>query len=374
MDGMLLKRMLRRPWMLLVSFAVSGTLCLLLCLLIGYRDRQQAHLDEIRNSYEIKAVVTDLRGTKSDNLCLSRRYTDFLLDTENGIGAYVRDLCLTKTFMELSGSGYAAVVGVSDERCMDATDRRIGGDWFSEVKDFYNSEEMICLVPSSDYSRHAGQEITLLLQDGYAMDKDRIETYTFRVVGWFKGGAHAVYIPYRTSQTIAAHLAEAPSTDKASFTVKDNAKLDEMLEIAYKRFRKVDPSRTDYDFALTVYDKQYRATIASMEQNLRRTSLLLPLIGLLGLGAGFLLGLLGTRGEVRIYALMRTLGMNGFGLFCSVMIEQLFAPLLAAAVIGFVFKRPLPTLIFFGCHLVGCALAVLRPVSVSPTRLLREQE
>ena len=376
MDGMLLKRMLRRPWLLLVSFLVSGALCLLLCLLVSYRDRQQTHLDEIRQSYEIKAIVTDLRGTKSDNLKLSRRYTDFLQDTENGIGAYVRDLCLTKTFFEMSDSGYSAVIGVSNECCADAMNRRIGGDWEAEVDDFFNSEDMICLVPASDYNRLAGQEISLGLKDMYALEsnQDRIWTYTFRVVGWFNGTARAVYIPYKTSQSIAAHLAEAPSTDKASFTVKDNAKIDEMLEIAYQMFRKVDPSKTNYDFSLTVYDKQYKATVASMEQNIRRTSYLLPLIGLLGLGAGFLLGLLGTRGEVRTYALMRTLGKSGASLFFSVLAEQLLAPFAAALIVGAALLRPIPAMLFFGCHLVGCVLAVLRPVTAPPTRLLHDQD
>ena len=206
------------------------------------------------------------------------------------------------------------------------------------------------------------------------MDKERVETYTFRVVGWYKGSGFAVDIPYLTSQSIAAHIAEAPSTDSASFTVKDNAKLDEMLEIAYKRFRKVDPSQTDYDFALTVYDKQYKATLASMEQNIRRISMLLPLIALLGLGAGFLMGLLGTRGEVRTYALMRTLGMSGGALFCTVLIEQLLLPLLATALVGVILHRPLPALIFFGCHFAGCVLAVLRPAMAPPTRLLHDQD
>ncbi|MBR4907267.1 MAG: hypothetical protein IKZ44_10520 [Clostridia bacterium] len=373
MDGMILKRMLRRPWLLLVSFLVSGALCLLLCLLIGYRDRQAEHLENVRNSYEIRAVVTDLRGTKSDKLFLSRRYTDFLRDEENGLGAYIKDLCLTKSFPASSPIGNGKATGVTGERCAEAMDTKMGGAWFSEVENFFESEERICLVPASVYDDYAGQTLIFNLTDEYALEGGSSD-YPLRVVGWYKGDGINIYIPFPTSQTIAGHLAEAPSVDTASFIVKDNARVDEMLEIAYKKFRRVDPSSMETDFALTVYDKQYKATIASMEQNLRRTSLLLPLIALLGLGAGFLLGLLGTRGEVRTYALMRTLGMNGFGLFCSVMIEQLLAPLLAAAVVGLVFKRPAPTLIFFGCHLVGCALAVLRPVSVSPTRLLRDQE
>ncbi len=374
MDGYWIKRMLRRPWLSLVSFIVCGALCLLLCLLIAYRDSQAAYLAEVRKSYEIKAIVTDLRGTKSDDLHLSRRYTDFLRDPEKGLGAYVRDLCLTKSFSAVSEIGFFRVTGISNERCTEATDPQSGGAWYSEVENFFDSEEQICLVPASKYDRFAGQEIALALQDAYSMDKEKIGTYTFRVVGWYKGGGYTVDIPYPTSQNIAAHLAEAPSTDSASFTVRDNAQIDTLLEIAYQKFRKVDPSSPSYDFALTVYDKQYRATIASMEQNVRRISMLLPLIALLGLGAGFLLGLLGTRGEVRTHALMRTLGMSGLTLFFSVLFEQLILPLLASALVGAILRRPIPALLFFGCHVLGCILAVLRPVTAPPTRLLHDQD
>ena len=98
MDGTLLKRLLRRPWLSLTGFLISGALCLLLCLLVVHLDRQEAHLEEIRGSYEIRVVVSDLRGTKTDRLFLSHRYTDFLKDEQNGLGAYISNLLLTKSF------------------------------------------------------------------------------------------------------------------------------------------------------------------------------------------------------------------------------------------------------------------------------------
>ena len=94
----------------------------------------------------------------------------------------------------------------------------------------------------------------------------------------------------------------------------------------------------------------------------------------MGLSVGFLLGVLGTRRETRTYALMRTLGVSGFGLFCSVLIEQMLMPVLAALLVGLVLMRPLPALIFIICYLVGCIFAVIRPVTGSPTKLFREHE
>ena len=48
MDGMVFKRLRRRPWLSLVGLFTCGALCLLLCLLTAYRDRQIAQLAEVR--------------------------------------------------------------------------------------------------------------------------------------------------------------------------------------------------------------------------------------------------------------------------------------------------------------------------------------
>ena len=374
MDGTLIKRLLRRPWLSLTGFLISGALCLLLCLLVVHLDRQEAHLEEIRGSYEIRAVVSDLRGTKTDRLFLSHRYTDFLEDEQNGLGAFIRDLLLTKSFELRATFGVGNAIGVSSERCANPLDPKAGGAWYAEVEDFFKSSERICLVSEVNYQTMAGQELMVNLKDSYAIEGGSGD-FPFTVVGWYKGEGADIYIPYPASQYIAGHLAEAASSDSASFTVKDNTKVDEMLAVASKVFEQVDPSaKQDGSFALTVHDRQYKATIATMEQNIRRTAYLFPLLAMVGLSVGFLLGVLGTRREIRTYALMRTLGVSGFGLFCSVLLEQMFMPVLAALIIGAVLMRPLPALIFLACYLVGCIFAVIRPVTGSPTKLFRDQE
>ena len=375
MDGTLLKRLLRRPWLSLTGFLISGALCLLLCLLVVHLNRQEAHLEEIRGNYEIRVVVSDLRGTKTDRLFLSSRYTDFLKDEQNGLGAFIRDLLLTKSFDLRATFGEGKAIGVSSELCASALNPKAGGAWYAEVEDFFESTERICLVSEVNYETYAGQELMVNLKDSYSTEGDGSGDVPFTVVGWYKGEGSDIYIPYPTSQYIAGHLAEAASTDSVVFTVKDNTKIDEMLAAAADIFEQVDPSSTQTgSFALNVHDRQYRATIAAMEQNIRRTAYLFPLLALLGLSVGFLLGVLGTRRETRTYALMRTLGVSGFGLFFSVLIEQMFMPVLAALLVGLVLLQPLPALIFLLCYLVGCIFAVIRPVTGSPTKLFREHE
>ena len=374
MDGTLLKRLLRRPWLTLTGFLISGSLCLLLCLLVVHLDRQEAHLEEIRGSYEIRVVVSDLRGTKTDGLFLSRQYTDFLKDEQNGLGMFIRDLLLTKSFDLRATFGVGKAIGVSSELCDSKLNPKAGGAWYAEVEDFFESSERICLVSEVYYEKCAGQELMVNLKDSYAFENGAGD-FPFTVVGWYKGDGSDIYMPYPTSQNIAGHLAEATSTDSASVTVRDNTKIDEMLAVASGMFEQVDPSSTKTaSYALTVHDRQYKATIAAMEQNIHRTAYLFPLLALMGLSVGFLLGVLGTRRETRTYALMRTLGVSGLGLFCSVLIEQMFMPVLAALIVGLILMRPMPALIFLGCYLFGCIFAVIRPVTGSPTKLFREHE
>ncbi len=374
MEGTMIKRLIRRPWLSLTGFLVGGALCLLLCMLTLHIDREQAHLADVRNSYEIRAVVSDVRGTKTDRLFMSYRYTNFLKDEINGLGAYVRDLQLTKSFDMSAPFGTGMAIGVTNERCADALNPKAGGAWYAETEGFFESSERICLVSEVYYEAYAEQEVSLVLTDGYAMGEGKGE-YPFKVAGWYKGEGTNVFLPYPTSQSIAGQLAEAPSSDSACFIVKDNDRIDEMLAVAGTMFQKVDPGEGQgRAFALTVHDRQFKATIASMEQNIRRTSYLFPLIALMTLCVGFTLGILGTRRELKTYALMRSLGVGRFRLFASVLAEQMLMPLLAAGVTAAVLGRPLPALLFAACHFVGCVFAVLRPVAVSPTKLFREQE
>ncbi|MBQ6235585.1 MAG: hypothetical protein IJK54_06665, partial [Clostridia bacterium] len=111
-----------------------------------------------------------------------------------------------------------------------------------------------------------------------------------------------------------------------------------------------------------------------LHQNIERTGYLIPIMLALALAAGFLMGFIATRNESNTYALMRSVGMTKRKLLCAALLEQLLLPLLACAVMGVVFRAPLGALAVFLLYALGCTAAVLRAVSVSPTKLLREQE
>ncbi|MBO4915928.1 MAG: hypothetical protein J5449_12080, partial [Oscillospiraceae bacterium] len=185
-----------------------------------------------------------------------------------------------------------------------------------------------------------------------------------------------LYMPYAASQQLARRLSGFETTDSASFLVADNAHVEELIKAAEPMLSEVDPTEAAPKgrFGFTVYDEQYRATLAAMEQNIKRLTYLLPLITLLSLGAGFLVGFLATRGEARTYALMRSIGVTRSQLFFGVLAEQIILPLFAALVVGAVMRRPISAVVFLICHAIGCSLAIARSVRVAPNAILREQE
>lgn len=372
--------MIRRPWLSLLGLLISALLCVLLCTLSGYLDGEKARLSDVRNSYDILCVVSDIRGTKTDGLGMSHIYSDFLLDKENGIGAFVRDARLTKVFSYRLDGGAGQMIGVSGETSAEVLDSRLGGEFETDEEGFFLSEEYLCLMPQNLYPQYAGQTVTVEVTDTAGASPLNPNGGTgkveFRVAGWYRGTGTEIYIPYPASQRLGFLLAGLSTTDSAAFLLADNSRLDELSAAAQPMLMPVNPGEAAPKglYALTIHDEQYHATLTAMEQNIRRLQYLLPLIALLSLGAGFLVGVLATRGEARTYALMRTVGLTRGKLFCTVLLQQMLLPVLASGAAAVILRQPLPAAGFLLCLAVGCALAIGRSVRIAPSAILRSQE
>lgn len=385
MDPYLFKRLWRRPWLSLCSFLLSGALCFLLCFLSGYQQEQEAKLEDIQDNFEVLCVVTNITGTKSTGLRLPTGYLYFVSSPEFELHQYAKDIRMTKEFtvscMDL-GLSDAMLMGVTNAKCADALNPSQGGDADIWVDNFYESEEMICLVSQEVYSTLGDQEtVTMTVTDpsvyGIAMDDSGRGRVDFRIVGTYKGQSDTIYMPFYAAQFLGMEISKCGGVDSISFLAADNRKLEALSKTAALKFKPVDPLVANphkWDAALTIHDEQYNAMVATIEQNIERTRYLLPLISLLGLGVGFLISFLSTRGESITYALMRTLGMTKKRLLASILREQLLPTLLAVAVISLLTGQFLPSLFYLICHTVGCCCAVIRSVRVAPTAILREQE
>ena len=380
MMTMIFKRMLRRPGLSLAGLILAAALCFVLCFLVRYRDAQAAQLEETRKTYVVRGVVTDARGTKSNNLCLNRMFLDFVQDEEKGLWPYITDVRMIKNLECESDLGTGLAVGVTSPETDRRLDASLVGGYYTDKADFFESKDFCCLVPEYAYEQYRGGQIACRLTNSYTSaglgsigDNNGAE-FKLDVVGWYKGDGADVILSFPAVQRLGGRLTNTVSVDAISFALKDNTQADLVREIAAKEFIRPDPSSLSFRPALTIQDRQYRAALTELEQNVRRTERLLPLSAFLSLAAGFFMGFLSVRGETRTYALMRTLGVGAGRLTAMVLAEQLLLPALCAAAVGLIMGRPLPALIYFACHAAGCFLAVLRPALAAPTKLLRAQE
>ena len=381
------KRLLRRPWLSGLSLVLSGVLAFLLCFLSGYRQQQELRLQETRESFEIECVVTDLRGSKSSGLLLDGEYADFVL-AEEGLAPYIRDLRLVKEFRYSyeppteNTAGYD-LLGVNCEAAIPAGAPGQESACVLLREDFFERDEDWVLVPERLYRELEGETLTVYVMDPAAYrpqygGKKGLGEISFTVVGWVPGGGETLYCSYSTARRLMDSLSGKQTVDAISFHAAHNDELDALQRAAGRKFSRVQPNATSrissIKPALTVYDEQYRATLAALEQNIARTGRLLPAIALLSLGAGFLICFLATRGEGKSYALMRTLGMTQGRMLGSVMLEQLLIPLLISAAVGAALGRPGPAAVSLGFHALGALAAAVKHVCVSPNAILRSQE
>ncbi len=380
MMTMIFKRMLRRPWLTLAGLVLAAALCFALCFLVRYRDSQAAQLEETRDSYVVRGVITDARGTKSNNLCLNRMFLDFVQDEKKGLWPYITDVRMIKNLESESDLGTGLAIGVTTPETDRRLDASLSGGYYTDKEDFFESKDFCCLVPEDVYEQYKGQQIACRLTNSYTSaglgsigDNNGTE-FKLDVVGWYKGSGADVILSFPAVQRLGGRLTNTISVDAISFALKDNTQADLVREIASKEFIQADPSSLSFRPALTIQDRQYRAALTEMEQNVRRTERLLPVSAFLSLAAGFFMGFLSVRGETKTYALMRTLGVGAVRLTGMVLLEQLLLPAAGALAVGLIMGQLKPALIYFACHAVGCLLAVLRPALAAPTKLLRVQE
>lgn len=388
MDPYLFKRLWRRPWLSLCGLVLSLTLCILLGYLSGHQQELKLQLEETRTSYDILCVVTDRRGGSSSGLKLGPEILDFVFDEgEEGLYQFVRDLRITKEFdytcpkLGLFNQEDLTLAGVNSERCDPLLDPELGAQVTYLTEDFYTQDGFLCLIPERLTAELEGDKLILNIEDPYISPNIRKYVGTgqveLTVAGTYRGESNRIFISFDAAQRIAEEISKKHSFDAMSFLAADNERLDELYSVAKRYFSKVDPNagnKLAHKPALTVYDEQYRATIAALEQNIERTGYLLPVVLLLGLGVGFLISFLFTRSERRTYALMRTLGMTRGRLFGSILREQLLLVVIAVAAAVAMTGEIMQGAVYFLCYAVGCAACIFKAIRVPPTAILRGQE
>lgn len=372
------KRILRSPGKQIASLLVCAFLAVMACYLSSYRADQGRRMEEARLNAKVLCVVTDVTGTRSDNLYMGYgAYGAVTYGSFYRLPAFVKDPRITKNFLF---NETQPLVAVTRPECAEQLDPERGGSVTLFNEDFFGSDELVCLISEEAYKSIEGDTVSGIVRDPLAdkryLSGNPVEQIELTVAGFYGGVGTAIYIPFETGMLLCDSISNGRRVDSLSFLANDNTKLDELRDAASDVFATVDPyaDQGERSFALTVHDEDLTTTITAMEQNIRRMNWLIPIVFALTLAAGFLMGFITTRSEKQTYALQRSVGTKKGRLMCGVLTEQLTMPLTACAAAGAGFVAPIPALVTFLLYSCGCLTSVIRAVSVSPTRLLREQE
>lgn len=387
------KRLWRRPILLVVNILFCILFCGLLCYLFGYMDRQRQELERVQESYDVPCVVSSIQGSSTTGLRIRQDYLQVLADPalEDYAYACTRDFQLTKEFSgkkvretdSEEEDDELLVIGLTNPELAPVLDETLGAQvvWAEQI-DFYSSCEPLCLVSQQVYQTLEMEqpfrqlpELTITLKDPMRVHMGSVEV-TLTAVGFHTGDASTVYLPWDYAQRLMEDTFHYISCDSLRFYVRDNNQIDELYDRVKDWFQPVDIQGGDtlYSYALTIYDEQYRSTVAALQQNINRSQYTIPVLLTLVVLSGALVSFLSTRSERRSYALMRVQGLNRAGLTGTI-IAELAIPAVGGCVLSAVACRQLlPVGIFLACYLLGGMAAALRLVLDRPAVILRQQE
>lgn len=385
MSPFLVKRLLRRPLLLGVNFLFCLCSCGLLCYFFGHMDRQHQELNRVQNSFDILCVVSNIQGSSTTGLRIRPTYLQVLADPdlEEGAAAYVRDLQMTKEFYATLPRNEAGqemqIIGVTDPELEPALDETMGAPvlWLTQNK-FYDSQDPMCVVPEGLYQQLTEDQqskLTVLLHDPLSPEMGEVEL-TLTVAGVHAGDSSTVYLPWGFTKSLMEDCFHYVSCDSLQFYVRDNRQIQTLYDRVQRWFQPVDIQGGDtlYSYALTIYDQQYFSTLATLQQNIRRSQYTIPILLMLVVLAGALLSFLAVRSTRRSYALMRIQGLSRAGLLTTILVELLLPTLVGCGLAAAIWWQWLPLVLFFACYLLGGMAAAIRPVLARPAMILRQQE
>lgn len=335
---------------------------------------EKAQYEQVYQTLPVKLTVTNLKGTKTDDLGIYSQYEAAFTGEDpyvDDLSAYIKDIQRKSTWSSCKVGQITGLklIGTSTiELCRELWPENGGAVLWAGGYDAscLTGDDLVCLIPAGMDTNGDGQEdsgkITVYLAD----DKP----YEFTIVGTVTGGQD-LYCPYLTLKNIAAEMEIFHTLDAMNATLKDNTQLEEFRQEMLRWFIEPDPSGmqvampgSDYQkyyFALDINDSQLRAAGETLENSLSINRICTLLVFILSAGAGFFVGFLMIRSRKREITLMRTLGEANNRVYMSFALEQMLCALLGTALGGaFFFWEPTDRLVLFCLiYFVGLSAALL---------------
>lgn len=347
----------------------------------------QRNYEKIRKTTPVKLIVTNLTGTRRNNL-ETESFVFWVFNTnnvENSLVDYIKDVQM-KASHELS---YAELNGTTIDSCSlsGITDPEISGglwvggkeniQWFDQYSsDIFSQRVDVCLIPESwlpedgDYSLPLTITLHYSYSSGIPGTSAHFSSRTFTVGGTHRVNDTLIYCPFQTIQSVYSDVSHSLSLDSIQATLVDNDTLDHVYELAKSWFATPDPTgaKTPWDYSWHHYYPY--AMVVDNEQLLNaerilKTSMLVNeicayLLFVLSAGASLFVGFLMIRQRKHEIILMRSLGTEKIRIFCSFFGEQMIY-LLSGIFIGglFFLWQPISKLFIFLCiYMTGIILSL----------------
>lgn len=330
---------------LLKSIAVSLVVCVLILLgnIIAFTiDKQAAELDTAYSSLEIKVVVSDLTGTKTDGLTLGNSNISTFRDAPYDLHPYLKNICLKRSMIlvsvnndSYSNSDEAELIGItrleSDKRLNP--ENGVKFEFFDGYSDgMLEGDENICLISDELYSKLTLTEepdtLSLVVIAKKLFDNEqRAVEAKLTIAGVVYGGhPNKIYTGWgKINELCRQSGIDIEYSESMSATLSDNRKLTEFKEKARRYYTNVSKIAHDetYHLALTVYDSVFNNTINKLEQNINQTRIIMSAIIIVSCAIGFITSLIMMRNRKTDFFTMRSIGINRKNILTMLIIEQL---------------------------------------------------
>ena len=356
--------------------------------------RQQQSLDRTIAKTAISCVVTDIKGIASNGLNMFSSYVDRLTGrigeqrADEDLSGYVKDVNALAhiPIAAPADTGLRKILSLrSDPELDPLTGVQVTflDGWDEGV---FQTEELVCLLSGTFQTRTGddGAEYITVAYSDYEQGQSPME---LRVVGYVTGGpAQVIYCPFYQPMR-SDNTSEAFLVDTCSFTIRDNARLEESKQAIYDLELFGQPKLSNQENGLErgvlVQDEIFNKTVGEIRANLATLHKLLPILLILCTLISFFAGFLATRARMKEFAVMRCMGMSKWRIFLLV-VGELFLLSAVGGVIGFAagwiaegtldLRSVYSAASMIGVLLLGAAAAAVRITGINPMKLMKVED
>lgn len=298
--------------------------------------RQESAMAKLEQNARIQCVVTNVQGQNSGNLQMFSVFVDMLMGMRHERGCYLDEYVRNvrakaeSSLAEPAEMRLRRILSFDSDSALSAVEGasvRLLDGWEEDV---FRTEQRVCLIPENLETRQGPKGalyVTTVGEDGVPLE--------LQVIGTVSGGpGNVIWCPFYVRRQEG--ISETFLVESCSFDIGDNTRLEECKEAIYEIFVEPKLSNTagGMTFGVLVQDETYLATMEEFLSTLSLLRLLLPVLMVLCGGMGFFAAYLSTRGRVREFAVMRSLGMKRVGVFFLVFEEYALLGAAGAALGG----------------------------------------